>query len=150
MKDLLSIFFKDNSGTMTVEAPVRWLPVQYHDMGLPDGRPITVRFQAFDERELKRSHPRELDNRGDISMTLDAVAAVAAGTPAPAHADVPTEVAHAALQTVLARSRDTVPRFMGAHALGDDASRTAFLRDCTARGILLRDPGPRVEAALVV
>jgi hypothetical protein len=150
MLAILSNLFKDNSDDEPLAVPVRWLPVQYHDMGLPEGRPVTVRFQAFDERALARSHPRHLDNHGDVSLTLDEVAAVAAGAPAAAHAELPATVAYAALQTVLERSREPVPRFMGAHALGEEAERTAFVQTCAARGVLLRDPGVRVEMAAPV
>lgn len=147
MQTILSKFFKGNAEGPPPEVTVRWMPVQYQDMGLAEGRPITVRFQAFDERELARAHPRDLYNYGDVSMTLDAVAAVAAGAPDPAHADIPRDVAHAALQAVLARSRDMLPRFMAQHALSDDGARMAFIKDCAVRGVLLRDPGPRAEMA---
>jgi len=136
-----------NSDESPLEVPIRWLPVQYHDMGLPEGRAVTVRFQAFDERALARSHPRHLDNHGDVSLTLDEVTAVAAGAPKDAHAELPAAVAYAALQTVLERSREHVPRFMSAHALGEDAARAAFVQSCAARGVLLRDPGVRAEMA---
>ena len=150
MLAILSNLFKDNSDESPLPVPIRWLPVQYHDMGLPEGRAVTVRFQAFDERALARSHPRQLDNHGDVSLTLDDVTAVAAGTPKAAHAELPAAVAYAALQTVLERSREHVPRFMGAHALGEDAARAAFVQSCTARGVLLRDPGVRAEMAAPV
>lgn len=150
MLAILSNLFKDNSDEAPGPVPLRWMPVQYHDMGLPDGRPVTVRFQAFDERALARSHPRQLDNHGDFSLTLDEVAAVAAGAPKQAHTEIPAPVAYAALQTVLERSREPVPRFMGAHALGEDGTRGAFVQSCAARGVLLRDPGARAEMAAPV
>lgn len=151
MLPILSSFFKGSSGVVPPSAPIlRWLPVEYNDKGLAEGRPATVRFKAFDERELVRAHPRVLDNYGDVSMTLDAVMAVAAKVPAPAHAEVPADVARAALQMVLTRSREPVSRFTAGHALATDAARAAFMKDCAARGVALSDPGPRAELVPVL